>query len=295
MVAEPSYELLVIILDDIDKLPAMLDALHEAGVSGMTLLSSIGGYRARTWLDEIGLSGLHKMFGTPELRRRTLLTVMKADQIDRAIAAAELALGGFDRENSGILFTLPVRRVLGLHKRYRTPESETLPATDLTDIAIRHTPLTRVPHITNLQPITLPTDATLQQAAQAFTQNPSIHVASVISQTGHLLGIVPLQLLANYFFFGIMPEIFYGKITTDYEQSLDFGKMANVHNVADLMLDPVSVQRQDTVGQAFALMHKHDLSGLPLVDENMHVIGLVTLQRLMSFALTQLSHRKEGD
>ncbi len=286
MATETKYELLVIILDDIDRLPQLLDALHEAGVSGATLLSSIGGYRARTWLDQIGLSGLQKMFGTPELRRRTILAVVETETVDGAIAAAEQAVGGFGRENSGILFTLPVKRAVGVHKRHRSLESETLPAADSTDVAIRETPLQQVRHLLNLPPITIPSDASLLDAVRFFTQSPCIQVAAVVSETGHLLGLITLRSLANHFFFGVMPEVFVGEISTDIDQSLDFGKMANIHNVADAMIDPVAAHLTDTVGQAFALMHKHDLSGLPIIDDNAHVIGFISMQDLLNLALS---------
>ena len=285
MATEPTYELLVIILDDIAKLPPLLDALNEAGVSGATLLSSIGGYRARTWLDEIGLSGLQKMFGVAELKRRTILAVMEADRIDAAIAAAEQAVGGFGRPDSGILFSIPVRRVVGVHKRARREESETLPVADMTDWAIRETPIHAVSHILQSPPVLLSTEATLLEAARAFIAHPYVHVAAVISQTEHLLGIVTLRQVADHLFFGIMPELFYGELTTDIEQSLDFGKMANIHNIADLMLEPVAVHQTDTVSTAFARMHKHDLSGLPILDDNDHVIGFISLQDLLNLAL----------
>jgi len=286
MTSETNYELLVIILDDIDRLPDLLDALHDAGVSGATLLSSIGGFRARNWLDQIGLSGLNKMFGTPELRRRTILAVVEADRMDAAIAAAERAVGGFERENSGILFTMPVGRVVGLRKHQPRGESETLPAADLTDLTIRETPLSQVTHILNIPPVTIPTDATLTEAARAFVKSPYTHVAAVVSETGHLLGIVTLRQLADYFFFGIMPEVFYREVHTDIDMSLDFGKMANVHSIADMMMDPIAVRLDDTVGEAFAQMHEHDLSGLPVVDENAHVVGFIAMQDLLNLALT---------
>ena len=286
MTPETTYELLVIILDDIDRLPQLLNALHDAGVSGATLLNSIGGYRARTWLDQIGLSGLQKMFGTPELRRRTILAVMEEDKIDGAIAAAEQAVGGFGRENSGILFTLPVKQVVGVHKRHRSQESETLPATDLTDVTIRETRLEQVKHILNLPPMTIPTDASLLDAARIFVQSPCIQVAAVVSQTGHLLGLITLRSLANHFFFGVMPEVFVGEISTDIDQSMDFGKMANIHNVADAMIEPIAVRLTDTVGRAFALMHKYDLSGLPIIDDNSHVIGFISMQDLLNLAVS---------
>jgi CBS domain-containing protein len=283
------YELLVIILDDLDRLPDLMASLFDAGVTGVTLFDSIGGYRVSNWLDEIGLSGLGKMFGASELRRRTLLAVVEEERVDGAVAAAEQAVGGFGRPNSGVLFTLPITRAIGMHKRPRSEASETLPAPDLEDLSIRDLPVSEAAKMLDIQPVTVPSGASLMEAIDALNQSPSAHVAAVVSRTGHLLGLVTLRRLADHVFFGITPEVFYGEVTTDMDRSLDFGEMANVHNISDLMIDPVSVHDSDTVKQAFRLMHQHDLTGLPIVDDNNHVVGFVGLLELLDLILKKQS------
>jgi CBS domain-containing protein len=283
------YELLVIILDDLDRLPDLMASLFDAGVTGVTLFDSIGGYRVSNWLDEIGLSGLGKMFGASELRRRTLLAVVEEERVDGAVAAAEQAVGGFGRPNSGVLFTLPITRAIGMHKRPRSEASETLPAPDLEDLSIRDLPVSEAAKMLDIQPVTVPSGASLMEAIDALNQSPSAHVAAVVSRTGHLLGLVTLRRLADHGFFGITPEVFYGEVTTDMDRSLDFGEMANVHNISDLMIDPVSVHDSDTVKQAFRLMHQHDLTGLPIVDDNNHVVGFVGLLELLDLILKKQS------
>ncbi len=279
------HELLVIILDDLDRLPALLESLQKAGVTGATLFSSIGGYRASNWLQEIGLSGLAKMFGVSELKRRTILAVVDAESMDAAIAAAEQAVGGFGRPDSGILFTMPVTRVIGVQKRHRSEESETLPALDLADIVIRDMPVSEAVKLQKIDPVIVHSGATLMEAVKAMSQSPSAHVAAVVSRTGHLLGLVTLRQLADHVFFGIMPEVFYGDVSVDVDKSLDFGEMANVHNISDLMSEPVAVHSSDTVGKAFMLMHKHNMTGLPVVDDNFHVVGFVGLLELLDLIL----------
>lgn len=285
MSKQPRYELLVIILDDQDRLPNLLESLSNAGVTGSTLFDSIGGYRASNWLDEIGLSGLGKMFGASELKRRTLVAVVEEEKIDGAIAAAEQAVGGFERPNSGILFTLPLTRAIGIRERQRSEESETLPAPDLEDLSVRDMPVSEAAKILNIQPVTVPSGASLMEAIAAMSQSPSAHVAAVISETGHLLGLVTLRNLADHVFFSITPEVFYSEVSTDMDRSLDFGEMANVHNISDLMIEPLSVHSTDTVKEAFRLMHQHDLTGLPIVDDNNHVVGFVGLLELLDLIL----------
>ena len=279
------YELLIIILDDLERLPDLLTSLQNAGIPGFTLLDSIGGHRASNWLDELGLSGLSKMFGASEIKRRMLLAVVDSDQMDAAIAAAEQAVGGFGRPNSGILFTMPVTRALGIHKRQRSEESETIPAPDISELAIRDMPVKEAADLLKIEPVIVHSGDPLLEAARAMSNSPSAHVAAVVSSTGHLLGLVTLRALADHIFYSITPEIFYGEVSSDLERSLDFGEMANVHNVADIMMEPISVHANDTVEQAFRLMHRHDLTGLPITDDNNHVVGFVGMIDLLDLIL----------
>jgi CBS domain-containing protein len=285
----PQHELLVIILDDLERLPDLLKALRKAGVTGATLLTSVGGHRASNWLDEIGLAGLAKMFGTTELKRRTILAVVDTETIDAAVAAAEQAVGGFGRPNSGILFTVPVTRTIGIHKRQRSEESETMPGRDAADRILREMPVSEADKLLKIEPVIVQSGATLLETVTALSQSPSAHVAAVVSRTGHLLGLVTLRKLADHIFFGIMPEVFYGEVSVDIDRSLDFGEMANVHNISDLMTEPIAVHHSDTVGNAFKLMHKHNLTGLPIVDDNFHVVGFVGLLELLDLIL-EMNH-----
>jgi CBS domain-containing protein len=142
-------------------------------------------------------------------------------------------------------------------------------------------PVSEADKLLKIEPVIVHSGATLRETVKALSQSPSAHVAAVVSQTGHLLGLVTLRELADHIFFGIMPEIFYGEVSVDIDRSLDFGEMANVHNISDLMSDPVAVHHSDTVGDAFKLMHKHNLTGLPVVDDNFHVVGFVGLLELL--------------
>ena len=282
---DSDYELLVIILDDLDRLPQLLEALRNAEVPGCTLLDSIGGYRASSWLDEIGLSGITKMFGSSELKRRTILSIVEREKIDSAIAAAEQSVGGFGRPNSGILFTIPVVRALGASKALQTKESETFHAPNLSELTIRDMPVREAAKLLPIDPVIVNVEATLIEVVRAMRKSPSAHVAAVVSNAGHLLGLVTLRRLADHLFFSIMPEVFYGEVASDLDKSLDFGEMANVHSVSDIMIDPVAVHASDTVGQAFRLMHKHNLTGLPIIDDNNHVVGFVGLVELLDLIL----------
>jgi hypothetical protein len=96
--------LLVVILDDLERMPELLEEWQKIGVPGVTILESVGGYRVSTWLSRVGLGALDHLFEAEEVRRRTLLVAVKDDELlARAIAEAERVVGGFDRPHSGLL------------------------------------------------------------------------------------------------------------------------------------------------------------------------------------------------
>ena len=73
--------LLQIILDDIKFLPDLIQAWREIGVSGTTIMKSVGGYRTSTWLSKVGLSAIDQIFEAKEVQRRTLFAVVEDDEL----------------------------------------------------------------------------------------------------------------------------------------------------------------------------------------------------------------------
>ena len=107
--------MLIVILHDLERLPAVLEAWKSIGVPGVTLTKSVGGYQAESWLDRIGLG---RIFEHEEAQQRVLISVIpNEDLLERAISEADEIVGGFDRPDSGILFAVPVSHALGIQKR----------------------------------------------------------------------------------------------------------------------------------------------------------------------------------
>lgn len=112
--------LLVFVLDCIEQCPNVLDAWEEAGVTGVTIVESTGMARVRSTIrDDMPLMpSLRDLLSGREEHHRTLFSVVEDDQaLERAIAATEEVVGDLSRENTGILFVVPVTRVMGLRKR----------------------------------------------------------------------------------------------------------------------------------------------------------------------------------
>jgi hypothetical protein len=112
--------LIVMVLNDVTHLEPVLDAWTREGAQGITVLHSTGFKRLRGgWRrDDTPLfPSLRDLLERDDLHHRTLFTVVDDDAlIDRLIAAAQAIVGDFDTANTGILFTVPVGRALGLQR-----------------------------------------------------------------------------------------------------------------------------------------------------------------------------------
>jgi CBS domain-containing protein len=278
--------LVVVILDDLKRMPDLLQAWQMIGVPGVTILESVGGYRTSTWLSRVGLGALGRLFEDEEVRRRTILAAIEDDELlDQAIAEAERVVGGFDRPHSGLLLTLPVAQVRGLHKVKPKQALKELPPAVRPDWMIRRdTPVEVVADILSLEPTIVRLDTPLDEVARTMLASPNVHVAGVVAEDGRLVGLVGLRRLADDLFFHIMPEEFFSDVT-DLEQVMQFAEKSQMRTAADAMQEPVWVKQGETVKDAFKRMHEHHLSGLPVVDDRYHVVGYINLLELMAVCL----------
>jgi CBS domain-containing protein len=284
--------MLQIILDDIKFLPDLIQAWREIGLSGTTIMKSVGGYRTSTWLSKVGLGAIDRIFEAREIQRKTLVAVIEEDDLlAQAIAEAERVVGGFDRPNSGVLLVLPVTQAKGLYKAQPQPPQELPPPALRSDwMVLRDTPITEVDALMELEPTIVSADTPLDDVARAMLTHPRVHVVSVVAEDGRLLGLLKLNALADDLFFHILPEEFLSEIT-DLEKLMDYADKTRLITAKDAMSEPVWVKRDETVKEAFHRMHENRLPGLPIVDEHYHVIGYINLLELLSLCI-QL---KNGD
>lgn len=113
--------LVVMIVDDPDNCPAILESWEALGVRGVTILESTGlGRLKRSGLrDDLPLiPSLRDLLESNEEHHRTLLSVVDDERkVDEMIAAAQETTGDLDRGDTGFLFVVPVLRVHGLGKK----------------------------------------------------------------------------------------------------------------------------------------------------------------------------------
>jgi nitrogen regulatory protein PII len=120
--------LVVLIIDDIEQSPEILDAWEEAGTLGITILASTGLGRVRRagLRDDMPLMpSLHDLFLKEEIQHRTVFTVVETQEmVDKLVSAAQQILGDLDEPHTGFLFVVPVSQVYGFgkHRLDRTTE-----------------------------------------------------------------------------------------------------------------------------------------------------------------------------
>lgn len=112
----------ILIIDDPEDCPSILDAWEAAGVTGATILESTGLGRQKLagLRDDIPLMpSLRDIFESKEIHHRTILSVVKDEEtVDKLVAASQEILGDLDHPHSGFLFVIPVLRAYGLGVRH---------------------------------------------------------------------------------------------------------------------------------------------------------------------------------
>ncbi len=111
--------LVVLVLDNVEKCQAVLDAWQAAGAGGATMLESSGLYRhVQALRDDMGLlPSLQTLLSRHEYRHRTLFTVVEDEAtVDAILDATERVVGDFSKPHTGIVFVLPVLKARGLKK-----------------------------------------------------------------------------------------------------------------------------------------------------------------------------------
>src|SRR5512145_1880117 len=110
--------LVVLVVDDLDHCPSILDAWEAAGVPGVTVLSSTGLGRIRRagLMDDMPLMPcLNDLLASEEVNHRTLLSVVDSQEmVDKMVAVAEQTIGNLEDPHTGFLFVVPVAQVYGL-------------------------------------------------------------------------------------------------------------------------------------------------------------------------------------
>ena len=114
-------KLLVFVLNNIDKLDDFLIELSKRGLNGATIINSIGiaqslykSKSANTYQSVIMNSLKALLESNDHNENKTIFSVVNESQEKMFYKAVETVIGSLSKENSGIIFTIPVDSVMGL-------------------------------------------------------------------------------------------------------------------------------------------------------------------------------------
>lgn len=307
-----NYTLLIVILHNLDVLPELLEAWKEAGIPGVTLLPSTGGFQAAKQFQRSGLAGLAKLFEQTTPHQRMLISLIDSpDTLAVAISEAERVVGGFDRPNSGILFTMPVGQALGLQKwadprKIEETQKQTIDKPKLDkgtanllgwfeeEVRAQHGEETlnawrkKSKQLISMilksalnQPTIVTVDTPLNEVAKIFLANPHVPLICVINAEERLVGIIPEVWFAEMMLVPAMPERFI-QVPEEYEKAINYVRMDPGQKAFDIMEDPVFISNEATLEEAFFIMNEAQTNGLPVVNKHYRVVGYLSLSELMS-------------
>ena len=106
-------QLLIAVINQEEKLDEILSGLVELGVTGATIIGSEG--MGRVLSHDIPIfAGLEALASRSRPRNQTIFSVLEDDKVDGVISLLREICGDLDKPATGIVFTLPVLRVVGL-------------------------------------------------------------------------------------------------------------------------------------------------------------------------------------
>jgi nitrogen regulatory protein PII len=107
-------QLLIAVINQEEKLDEILSGFLELGITGATIIASEG--MGRVLSHDIPIfAGLQTLLARSRPQNQTIFSVIKEDEkVDGAIALLQEICGNLENPATGIAFTVPVTRVVGL-------------------------------------------------------------------------------------------------------------------------------------------------------------------------------------
>lgn len=106
-------QMLIAVINDPEKIDEILSGFLELGITGATIVSSEG--MGRLLSHDIPIfAGLQTLLTGSRPQNRTIFSVVSDDKLDPAFALLQDVCGNLDAPATGIAFSLPVGRVVGL-------------------------------------------------------------------------------------------------------------------------------------------------------------------------------------
>ena len=106
-------QLLVTVVNQAEVLDDLLAGFVELGITGATVIDSEG--MGHVLAHDVPIfAGVRALHARSRPRNQTIISVVEDSKVDAAIAMIQEVCGGLDQAGHGIVFTVPVGRVVGL-------------------------------------------------------------------------------------------------------------------------------------------------------------------------------------
>lgn len=159
------------------------------------------------------------------------------------------------------------------------------------DITTQRTSVREAVGTQRLQRCVVDESAALLRICERLGETPGVDIVAVVDEAGRLKGVIPVRLLLDELFLHVAPEEFLADLRA-MDGVEEFGKLSRARSARDLMQRAVYVTMDDSVREAFSRMHERRLEGLPIVDEEMRVVGYLGRLQLIQVWLQQ--HGREA-
>jgi nitrogen regulatory protein PII len=106
-------QLLIAVINHVEQVDDILAGFVELGITGATILDSEGMGRVLSH-DVPIFAGLRSLTARSRPSNQTVFSVIEDDKVDAAIALIQEVCGDLEAPGAGIVFTLPLTRVVGL-------------------------------------------------------------------------------------------------------------------------------------------------------------------------------------
>ncbi|MEN8173614.1 MAG: CBS domain-containing protein [Chloroflexota bacterium] len=297
---------LYVILHNPTLLPKLLKAWQKAGIPGVTIVPSIGGFEAEKHVRKGGFSGLLNLITQDgSSGQQTLMSVIDdREMLELAISEADRVVKGFDSPNSGILFTLPIGQVLGLNKwgEKDPDEIDQAPDQEKTNLlqwfqedvlntfgkealidwsAQREIQVSEIVTHLSLEPIIVNVDSPIPEVLAKLLHAPKVATACVINSENRLMGTIHTSALAEVMMAPVVPEAFIDD-PDGYNKALQYTGSDQYRYAADVMRDPVYAMLSDNLSVVYQRMSKEQISGMPVVDQYYRIQGYITLLEIIA-------------
>jgi nitrogen regulatory protein P-II 1 len=106
-------QLLIAVINHEEKVDDILAGFIELGITGATVINSEGMGRVLGF-DVPIFAGVRALTSRSRPTNQTIFSVVEEEKIEAVISLIQEICGELDRPGAGILFTIPVNRVVGL-------------------------------------------------------------------------------------------------------------------------------------------------------------------------------------